>query len=225
MRFIDVFTLSVSVCSLISSALYTYVYIVGQQATFFNQVHSEYAKSEMSQAFDVLEGLLDATGPKSYASEYVRLKGLQRERYKQDKESGRENLLIRAFVPSQQGQPNEAQIGQILDKSRRRILHYFGMLLSLHRMGYITNVMMLEFPGRSRALHAVQLIQPLVEETYNAFNFPGLQEHFRVLDEIRNAYNISRSEASVYSLQGEQFCTGGECYEDSRSSSKSAEEL
>lgn len=91
--------------------------------------------------------------------------------------------------------PNsEAAWSRRLELSRRRILHFLGKLVMYNTWGYLTIEMMHEFPGKARAVHAISLLQPLV--SYTAVQF-GFEEHQRILDGIRNIYQIVKSEQTI----------------------------
>jgi len=177
-KFLEVMAIVVSVCSVASSLLYNWVYVVGQRASFFNQVHDEFASPDMMAAFDTLEGFLAATGPARYSEEFIRLKGRTREVH----------FSALAGAPTL-GAEHEVGLGQELDTSRRRILHYFGKLLMFNRLGYLSKEMLSEFPGRTRAAHALRLLEPLVEATAVAYQMP-LEEHRQILDGVRALYGL-----------------------------------
>lgn len=186
-RWMEAVTITVSICSMLSSVLYTYIYVRGQQATIFNEIHNEYASADIMEAFDTLEQFLAATGDDKYAEEYMRLKMLPREEYLKGKATGKTNILASLFS-SNSAVTTDAALGRQLDLSRRRLLHYLGKLLMFNNWGYLTDSMMHEFPGRARAMHAISLLQPLVTHTARAYNF---EDHQRVLDGIQAIYNIS----------------------------------
>lgn len=79
-RLTDVVALSISIASMVSSVLYTYDSRHVNSARFFNEIHTEYASTEMMEAFDALETFRDAVDTE-YASEYVRLKQVARTSY------------------------------------------------------------------------------------------------------------------------------------------------
>jgi len=179
--------ITVSFCSMFSSIIYTYVYVRGQQASIFNEIHNEYASENIMEAFDTLEQFLAATGREKYAEEYMRLKMLPREEYLKARDTGRPNMLASLFS-SKSAITTDAELGRRLDAARRRLLHYLGKLLMYNNWGYLTDSMMQYFPGRARAMHALELLQPLVEHTARAYNF---DDHKQVLAGIQAIYNIS----------------------------------
>lgn len=190
-RWMEAVAITVSIASMLSSVMYSYIYVRGQQATIFNEIHNEYASPDIMEAFDTLEHFLSATGHEKYAEEYMRLKRLPREEYLKGKETGMPNVLASLFsssVKSNSAVTTDAELGRRLDLSRRRLLHYLGKLLMFNSWGYLTDTMMHEFPGRARAMHAIHLLQPLVTHTARAYNF---EDHQRVLDGIQAIYNIS----------------------------------
>jgi len=180
----------VSVCSVISSALYTYVYIRGQQVSFFNEIHSDFASASMMDAFDLLESFQAATGEEKYAQEYIRLKVLRLSGLHQPqstKSSPAESAIAAGLCAVCS---SEADLAQRLDGARRQLLHYMDKLLMFKRMSYITQSMLDEFPGRSRMAHAVQLLEPLVEATAATYHI-SLEEHRNVLAGIKDAFGLS----------------------------------
>lgn len=177
----QVVTICVSICSLLSSVCYTYVYVRGQKAAIFNEIHTEYASPDIMEAFDALEHFQEATGPSKYAEEYIRLKSQAREAF-----VSKPGLLERMGLRSDSN--SEVELSRRLELSRRRILHFLGKLVMYNTWGYLTTEMMHEFPGKARAMHAISLLQPLVSHTAIQF---GFEEHQRVLDGIRNIYQIA----------------------------------
>jgi len=211
---LEVLAITISICSVISSMLYTYVYVVGQRATFFHQVHAEYASSEMMIAFDTLEGFLAATGPSQYPVEYVRLKGVTRDVFFRGLEVPSEAArgageATQSHMKAAAQSRSEAELGRNLDTSRRRILHYFGKLLMLKRLGYVTQDMLNEFPGRTRAMHTLRLLEPLVEATAAAYQMP-LDEHRQILEGVRSLYGLVAENPGSESGSSATSCDAGE---------------
>merc|ERR1712232_1326242 len=97
------------------------------QATFFDEIHREYSTFDMMSAFDTLESFLASTGPEKYASEFLRLKRITKDAYAYFRDSG---LSARSSLSA--SMKSDIEVGQRLDKSRRRILHYFGNLLMVY---------------------------------------------------------------------------------------------
>eukprot|EP00929_Paragymnodinium_shiwhaense_P015539 TRINITY_DN123641_c0_g1_i1.p1 TRINITY_DN123641_c0_g1~~TRINITY_DN123641_c0_g1_i1.p1 ORF type:complete len:222 (-),score=33.92 TRINITY_DN123641_c0_g1_i1:318-983(-) len=192
-KFTEVLAIVLSFCSFLSSVCYTWVYVQGQKATFFDQLYSSYSTPEMMSSFDTLESFLANTGPETYASEYVRLKSLARDTYTRMKsgvvdESDKQSVLL----------------GKDVDGSRRHLLHYLGKVLMLYRTGYVTKDMLHEFPGRTRAVHFLKLLQPLIKATSISFNV-ALEEHQQILRGIKGIYGINDEEIEMKELPG---CNG-----------------
>mmetsp|Transcript_94981 Transcript_94981/g.290534 ORF Transcript_94981/g.290534 Transcript_94981/m.290534 type:complete len:231 (-) Transcript_94981:56-748(-) len=224
---VEILAIVVSICSVASSALYTYVYVRGQQAAFFSEIHREYASEDIMKAFDTLESFLDATGPEAYATEYVRLKNLRVNHFFKHGEGEDSKVIDAAAGDASRANrvAAEAELGQRLDASRRRLLHYFGKLLMFNRLTYltmfsrltyVTQEMLQEFPGRSRAAHAVKLLQPLVEATAAAYQTP-LEEHRQILAGIRNLYGLPEGAGGANATDGEtRTCPAGEACADAQ---------
>ena len=133
-------------------------------------------------AFDALEAFRDVVGSENYGSEFVRLKQLSRksktfilveDKHRADSsEASTVNVNERLQSlfwskddsTSDQNSP-EAELGKLLDKSRRHILHYFGKIVLFEKQGLLRHANVLEFPGPARSAHAVSLLEPLVLET------------------------------------------------------------
>lgn len=186
-KFTEVLAIGLSFCSFLSSVCYTYVYVQGQKATFFDQLYSSYSAPEIMSSFDTLESFLAKTGPETYASEYVRLKSMARETYAQVKQGQ---------VSESSSQQQGVLLGQQLDGSRRRLLHYLGKVLMFYRTGYVTKEMLHEFPGRNRAVHFIRLLEPLITTTAATYNV-GLEEHVQILRGIKDVYAISDKEVEM----------------------------
>eukprot|EP00427_Karlodinium_veneficum_P014078 CAMPEP_0169070730 /NCGR_PEP_ID=MMETSP1015-20121227/5273_1 /TAXON_ID=342587 /ORGANISM="Karlodinium micrum, Strain CCMP2283" /LENGTH=279 /DNA_ID=CAMNT_0009129751 /DNA_START=107 /DNA_END=946 /DNA_ORIENTATION=+ len=139
------------------------------------------------EAFDTLEHLQEASGA-SYAEEYMRLRNRAREAF-----VSTPGLMEQFKRPRSDSDP-EIAWSRSLDKSRRRILHFLGKLVMYNTWGYLTAEMMHEFPGKARAMHAISLLQPLVSHTSIQF---GFEEHQRILDGIRNIYQIAKVEQAA----------------------------
>lgn len=75
-KYTELVAILVSICSVVSSALYTYMYVRGQTVSFFNEIHSDFASYDMLDAFKILESFRAATGHEHYAEEYMRSKML-----------------------------------------------------------------------------------------------------------------------------------------------------
>jgi len=159
----------VSVFSLLSSAFYTYTYVAISQVSFFNEIHSEYASTEMQAAFDLLESFSDHVGAELYASEFVRLKDLSRQfsvvpSARSSPAAGAQTIFWRQEPNAAATEEEEAKLGLLLDNSRRRILHYFGKLILFESLNYLQAAGLRKFPGAARAENAINLLEPLVDE-------------------------------------------------------------
>eukprot|EP00656_Telonema_subtile_P016762 TRINITY_DN18885_c0_g2_i4.p1 TRINITY_DN18885_c0_g2~~TRINITY_DN18885_c0_g2_i4.p1 ORF type:complete len:212 (+),score=61.45 TRINITY_DN18885_c0_g2_i4:150-785(+) len=192
-KLLELLTILVSVSSVISSGLYTYVYVVGQQTAFFQEIHTEYASPAMMEAMDLLEGFHAATGA-NYGPEYVRLKGLSRQAYQTLKASN-ETSIFRLFSPSSSVMSSDAELGKRLDSARRKLVHYWAKVQMFHELGYLTDKLLLAFPGRARAEHSLELIEPLIEQTAAQLvtkSVSAVHEHLRVLARIREIYSLAK---------------------------------
>ena len=161
--------IAVSIFSLLSSAFYTYTYVAISQVSFFNEIHSEYASTEMQAAFDLLESFSDHVGAELYASEFVRLKALSRQfsvvpSARSSPAAGAQTIFWRQEPNAAATEQEEAKLGLLLDNSRRRILHYFGKLILFESLNYLQAAGLRKFPGAARAENAINLLEPLVEE-------------------------------------------------------------
>ena len=181
--------LTISILSLISSAFYTHTYVSISQTSFFNTIHTEYATEQMMNAFDALESFRDVVGVDKYPSEFVRLKTLSRKQFSRKFDTQNKDLKV-AFNP-------EAELGVLLDKSRRHILHYFGKIVMFEEQGLLRRSNVLEFPGKGRSIHAISLLEPLVLETEKHCQkishkkaCSGYSEHYEIFDGLRKLYTL-----------------------------------
>jgi len=146
---------------------------------------------------------MHTVGSDKYPEEFVRLKTLARKQEIGD--------LLAEEKPTATPTPRELELqslGQRLDIARRRIFYYLVKLSSLEKLGYVPTEMLREFPGRTRAMHALRLLQPLVDASRTTYGLP-MEEHLQVLESIRSIFNITISEQ-----QGASSCFGGKCRDE-----------
>lgn len=87
----------------------------------------------------------------------------------------------------EQEKRKRTDIGAALDKSRRLILHWYQKVVYFHRFDLLRKRYFEEFPGKSRARHFVNAVEPLALASCKIYKNPNCTQTF---DYIRGMYGL-----------------------------------
>eukprot|EP00918_Siedleckia_nematoides_P003368 GHVU01007618.1.p1 GENE.GHVU01007618.1~~GHVU01007618.1.p1 ORF type:complete len:223 (+),score=40.04 GHVU01007618.1:244-912(+) len=127
-----------------------------QQANTFNVIHSEYASPKTLEAMELIEDFIEDVGVDKYGFEFWQLRSQKKEK------------------------------GRLLERARRRLVHFYTKLQFMYELGYFTEEYLRKFPGTERAKRFVDLIEPL---EYLSRRYAG-REHAPVFGFLRRLYNL-----------------------------------